>query len=88
MCLSDGCYDLYVGGGTWQNEVSWDFEHYQGEVGTTEVCVGDVTFVGAGESESESSLDLVSIFPDDPLMSDTSCFPSFGKMYNTAWEAL
>ena len=25
VCLEPGCYDLFVGGGSWQSEVSWEF---------------------------------------------------------------
>ena len=40
ICLQPGCYDLTVDGGSWQEEVAWDFVGYVGGAPWTgEVCI-------------------------------------------------
>lgn len=42
LCLDPGCYDVTVGGGSWDSEISWELAGYAGDAPYSgQICVGD-----------------------------------------------
>lgn len=56
LCLSDGCYTISVGGGSWMEEVTWQFGGVTGgaPVEGVEVCLGS-----AGDADADVDGDAV-----------------------------
>ena len=62
LCLEDGCYEVTLDGGPWQNEITWDLgDNSGGAPFYGEVCVGDASTgdmsmtVGSGADTAVSS---------------------------------
>lgn len=60
LCLADGCYLVSVGGGTWPEEVSWEFG---GTSGGAPVIDTEVCFISSGDMYSEIGTRAIDMYP-------------------------
>jgi hypothetical protein len=75
-CVPDGCYDITVGGGSWQSEVSWDLYENLGD--TVALLSGGAPYtgqiaVGAGSCAIGCTDPLAVNYDASALVDDGSC---------------